>query len=220
MVKGKLIDIHTHKRRESGISVYNLYPQHTAEDIPVGFYSIGIHPWHIDESWDEKMLIAEELAGEKNCLAIGETGLDKIRGADFGLQKIVFEKHIEIASAKGKPLILHCVRAYDDLIRLKKRNSAGILWIIHGFNGKPSVADQLIQAGFNFSFGKALIQADSNARQALQIVKENVFFLETDDSDVPIEEIYRVAAGQLAISVEELAAVMGHNFETLFLKQV
>lgn len=117
-----------------------------------GFYSIGIHPWNTPTS-QEKM---EELRlNAENCsriVAIGECGLDKLRGAPIEEQLPVFEEQIILASRLGLPLIIHCIRALDHLLRLRKKYPRG-RWILHGFRGNAATARQLLAANIELSYG-------------------------------------------------------------------
>ena len=118
----KFVNLHTHfsKNPSNTIEIINQYPQ----DFQEGFstYSIGIHPWYINEERLESDLkIIEEKLLSKNCLALGECGLDKRIEIDIELQKLVFEKQIALAEKHQKPLVLHMVAAFQELIEIKNR---------------------------------------------------------------------------------------------------
>jgi len=214
------IDIHTHGNSVAVKSVLNLFPEENLPEISGRLYSIGLHPWYIHiKDCNDKIEIVRNWAKNKSCIAIGETGLDKISKTDFDLQKILFEKHIEIAEEYDKPLIIHCVRAFEELIGIKKITGSKVPWIVHGYNSKPKIAERLINEGLILSFGKALTHPGSNAKKILETISENRFFLETDDSPLSIQEIYAFAAKIRKISINTLAEMIQRNFEQTFISQ-
>lgn len=123
-------------------------------------YSVGIHPWWTAdvEELDVLKAGAERFLGREDVVTVGECGIDRLRGANLEIQEDVFRWHIALAAApvRPRPLVIHCVRAYDVLLRLRKQtlSLAASLWVIHGFRGRPALARQLLDAGFSLSFGR------------------------------------------------------------------
>ncbi len=142
---------------------------------------------------------------DKNFIAIGECGLDKLCETSFDLQTRTFRQMIELSEQYEKPLIIHCVKAFDELISLKKEYLPKQPWVIHGFRGNPIQAKQLIQQGFCLSFGP------KHNIETIKNVPLWAVFTETDDSDCSIDEVYRLVASELNISVEELAGNIRNN---------
>jgi TatD DNase family protein len=211
------INIHTHNKKETGKFILNLFPSDPDTELPGSLFCIGIHPWYItNDDEKRKMNMVRELAQHSSCVAIGETGLDKLTKTDFNVQIAVFRQHIEIAEEVGKPLILHCVKAFNELIKLKRTTGSQVPWIVHGFNSSVQTARQLIIEGFFLSFGKALIYPGSNAHKALAIVPDDYFFLETDDSELSIHDVYAHAARCRNNSLEEIATIIEMNFNKTF----
>ena len=187
-----MLDFHTHhENAQPGTAVVNL-PVHLLSDPDMfspaegGLYSVGIHPWWIDGTYDEESLWkgVETLAVHPQVVAIGECGLDRLKG-DFDRQMIFFEKHARLAETLGKPLIIHCVKAFDDIIAARKRLGPTVQWTIHGFRGKPQQAEQLFRAGFALSFG-----IKANPVTVRLVPKERRLF-ETDDDDVQIADVVK-----------------------------
>jgi TatD DNase family protein len=181
------------------------------------YYSYGLHPWYIEKETCYTQL--EELkvvAHEKRCLAIGECGLDKLSKVDFSLQEEIFIEQIKIANQIKKPLIIHCVKAFNELINCLNLNDNKVPVIVHGFNNNENIARILVNEGLYFSFGKALLGYDSNAAKAIRSVGRKNFFLETDDADISIKYIYKKASELLAIDEEIIKEQLKHNFETVF----
>lgn len=211
------IDLHTHRfKSESSIQILNTF----AQDLPVPednfFYSAGLHPWHIDSVNTEECLHSIELAmSQKNMLAVGECGLDRVINTAFAIQEHYFKLQTDIAEKHSKPLIIHCVRAYPDLIRLKIQSKSSVPWIIHGFQGNRQTALQLIRHNFYFSVGETLL-SNRLKNHILTLLPADRLFLETDDRETSIFVIYSLASQILKIDNEILSGIILENFERLF----
>jgi TatD DNase family protein len=211
------INIHTHQQTQAEdiISIIN------AGVDPLLFQknqyvSIGIHPWYITKLNIQLCLeFIQKNATEEKVLAIGECGLDKLIDIPIEKQEQIFIEQIRVAEKVRKPLIIHCVKAFEELMRIKKEEKISVPLIIHGFNNKPELARQLIRQGFYLSFGKALLTNNSNAQQVIQKTDYKFFFLETDDADTSIKAIFEKASELKNCSIEEMKEKMNHNFKTL-----
>lgn len=212
------IDIHTHSFAGSEKAIVNILPTEEAfSELKNRNLSIGLHPWYIDsDSYQKKLSMVLEMAKSPACLAIGETGLDRLVKTDFELQKNIFLSHIEIAEALNKPLIIHCVRAFDELLTMKQKTGSTVQWIVHGFNSKSRIAEKLLDEKIILSFGKHLKYPNSNAAMVLGGMSDNDFFLETDDNEISIQEVYGLAAKIRMISLEELKTIVYKNFKQIF----
>ena len=209
-------NIHTHKssNQKNVLEIVNQYPHEFDETIKN--YSIGIHPWHIDENRVETDLkIIEEKLQLANCLALGECGLDKRIETPFEIQISVFEKQIVLAKKYNKPLILHCVSAYQEVIEIKKRLQIEVPMIIHGFSKNNQVAKSLLENGFYLSFGKYLLR-NPELETVFKQVPNNQFFLETDNMEETLEEVYAVASKYKNIEIENLKNIISDNFNHVF----
>jgi TatD DNase family protein len=154
-------------------------------------------------------------------LAIGEAGLDKLCDTPWTEQTAAFDLCIELAIQLKKPLIIHCVRAYEEVLQQLRRHSflpAGKA-VFHGFNKHPHTAAMLLKTGCYLSFGAALLRSNSHAAEALQQTPADRFFLETDDKDVFIQEIYARAAAIRDINEGILASEIRQNAITIFTKE-
>lgn len=181
------------------------------------YYSYGLHPWYIDKAtcYDQLDLL-RNMVQETHCLALGECGLDKLSKVDFELQEEVFTEQVKIANQVRKPLIIHCVKAFNELINCLNLNDNTVPVVIHGFNNNENIARVLVNEGYYFSFGKALLGYDSNAAKAIIKVGRKRFFLETDDADISIKYIYKKASELLGIDEEIVKLQLQDNFETVF----
>jgi len=152
---------------------------------------------------------------DKNCLAIGECGLDKRIEIPLPFQQMVFEKQLELAEQYQKPVIIHCVAAFNEVIAIKKKMNISVPMIIHGFSKNETIAQQLIDHGFYLSFGKYLIR-NPELESVFKSIPNNRLFLETDTIEEGIEEIYHLAAKYKQLSLNELQEIIESNFNTVF----
>lgn len=204
-------NLHTHKSifLENVIEIVNQYPNEF--DELAKWFSIGIHPWYIDvEKNKEYLKIIEEKLQYDNCLALGECGLDKRIEIPLENQIAIFEKQLILAQQYKKPVILHCVSAYQEVIEIKKRLKIEVPMIIHGFSKNIQVAKSLLDNGFYLSFGKYLLRNPELAVVFEQTPKDK-FFLETDTIEETIFEVYKKASEIKNINIEE-------QVESTFLK--
>ncbi len=178
-------------------------------------YSVGAHPWFITEqNLDEQLMRVREMASAANVFAIGECGFDKVKGATIELQKKSFESHFEIAEELDLPLIIHCVKAWPEILEARKRLKPSTPWIIHGFKGKKELAKQLTDKGFYLSAWVEWAIRPVSAETLNSMPLDNLF-LETDGFDIGIEPVYKVVAGYLGIELEELKDQIYNNFINL-----
>jgi TatD DNase family protein len=212
----QFFNLHTHKYSNNPniLELVNQYPWEFDAAIPN--YSIGIHPWHIQENRLESDLkIIEAKLQLKECLALGECGLDKRFEIPMEFQIEVFEKQIQLAEKYQMPLVLHIVAAFDELIAIKKRMQISVPIVIHGFSKNQQVAKQLIDNGFYLSFGKYLLR-NPELESVFQSIPNDKFFLETDTIEETLEEVYTLAAKYKNLTIEELTGIINSNFNTVF----
>ena len=206
-----LFDFH-HHNRENTYGIYNLEPK---EIVIEKKFSVGIHPKDIDENWEENFEKIKEISLLPNCVAIGECGLDGLISVNENLQKEVFEKHILWANQINKTVIIHCVKRFSEIIPFQK--IAEIPLVIHGFNKKKTIADEMLRHGFYLSFGKSVLHSLSLQSILKEFPLEKIF-LETDDANFNIEELYQKTAEIKGISIENLHNKILKNLESLSIK--
>ncbi|QTV04691.1 TatD family hydrolase [Faecalibacter bovis] len=214
-----LINAHTHHISQNPLIVRDIYNQYPWNFVAnEAYYSIGIHPILINESNIERDLLTIEkhLSNEK-CLAIGEIGLDKITPINFDLQISVFKAQLKIAELHQIPVIIHCVRAYQEILSIRKELKLSIPFIFHGFNKNEHLAQQIISNNCLLSFGKNLLQ-NPNLQTIFANLSDENFFLENDDSQISIEEIYSKAAEIRNTSVDNIENIIQENFKRIFNK--
>lgn len=210
------IDIHTHSLKKS--EVIQIYNQPLEEEINTKRCSAGIHPWYIDiENTKTQLEKLEAHLQNEKTIALGECGLDKLIDLPLSEQETIFKKQVLLSQKYNKPLIVHCVKAFEDLLRIRKEMNVTVPMIIHGFNNSKEIALQLLKSGCYISFGKALLNENSNAASIISLIPPDKLFLETDNSDFTIERIYEKAGGILNIEVDQLKKIISTNFKNVFL---
>jgi TatD DNase family protein len=182
------------------------------ETVPESPFSVGIHPKNIEKNINENLKKIENLSKLKNCFAIGECGLDSLISMDKKVQREVFHNQIKIANEIKKPMIIHCVRNFYEIIFLRKK--ANVPMIVHGFNKKQNVAEDLLENNFYLSFGKAVLY-NLSLQNILKTVPLNKMFLETDNEDFNIEELYEKVSEIKKIGIKDLHGQILENLEII-----
>ena len=196
------VDAHTHCPEEGDATSIQIHSLHLTEAMPEhfagrSFASIGLHPWQAEGSL---LLLEEKLLTEPRVVALGEVGLDRVCSTPYSKQLYFFREEARLADRLDLPLIIHLVRAQEDLVRLGKELRPRSPWLIHGFRGKPQQAEQLLRAGFYLSFGRYF-----HSESLALAYREGRAFLETDDiAELSIASVYEEASRSLGISLKEL----------------
>ena len=187
---GLLYDVHSHNTK-SPESVYRIQQLSIGDVIPESPFSVSIHPWDVDENIEIDQLKPYLLS--PYCIAVGETGLDKLKG-NLELQKDVFLKHIHLAKQFKKPLILHCVRAFEECMALLSEQSFTNGVLFHGFNKHPNLAHQIIKKGYYIGLGASFLKENSNFEHFLVEYNFKGVLFETDMAlELDIKELYHKA---------------------------
>jgi TatD DNase family protein len=198
--------------------IYNLLIQDLSKFNHINeWLTVGIHPWYADAAnWPQQLQQITLVSQHPQVIGIGECGLDKLITMPITQQLAIFEAQVQLAENIQKPVIIHCVRAFNELIYWKKRNKVTVPLIIHGFNNNMAIAQQLLAHGFYISLGAALLKKDSNAAKTLRMMPLERFFLENDDSPTPIQEIYQKASILLDLPIDMLKLQIWRNFGAVF----
>ena len=212
----KFVNLHTHfyTNSDSVLEIVNQYPNEFSAEIP--HYSIGIHPWYIDDiRWNDDLKIIKDKLSLKECIALGECGLDKRIDKIYSKQIEVFESQLNLLHEVSKPVILHCVASFDEVISCKKNSQLSSPFILHGYSKNYLVAKQVLNQDFYLSFGKYLLRNPELSEVFRKIPNEKIF-LETDTIAESLEEVYTFAANCKNISVEEMKEIVWNNYQTVF----
>jgi len=208
-------DVHTHRRvTDWRHTILNCQPDSLEELRGESLYlSVGIHPWYLTEAsfsflW-ERLL---EAMCDKRVIAIGEAGLDKAVEVPFELQLSAFRRVIGVADEYGFPLIIHAVKASNEMLELKKKLRPRNPWIIHGFRGKKELAQAYLRNGIYLSYGARYQE------EALRSTPLDYLFLETDESATDIRDLYARAAKILKVPEINLREKVRCNINKLFFR--
>ncbi len=211
-----MVNLHTHSysARADLLEIVNQYPHEFDKTIPN--YSIGIHPWYIQQDRLEKDFeILESKLQTTECLAVGECGLDKRIEVPLALQIELFEQQLRLAEKYQKPVIIHCVAAFQELIACTNKLKVTVPVVIHGFSKKLQLANDLLSHGFYLSFGKYLLR-NPELESVFTAVPNNRIFLETDSVQEDITEVYSLAARYKGITDVEMEQIIEKNYNMVF----
>lgn len=209
------LDVHTHQQPTDPrvMAIVSTLVQAVGEEVgEIPYRSYGIHPCRIEGDGEAQWKLLQQWTKQPTCVAIGEAGLDRLSSCPMGRQLALFERQAGLAEELGKPLIIHCVRAWEELIACRKAIRPKQPWVIHGFRGKASLADQLLRQGFYLSLGYYF------QPEAARVAWPGRLFLETDEVHVPIQVVYAHVAEALSIDLWALCDQIQRNSVILRLK--
>ena len=192
-----ILDIHTHVLPQVPGSAlvcigYGPLPREEGH-----WFCAGLHPWDVTEGFDNQLNVLEKLLANPRVAAVGECGFDTLKGPSHDLQEQAFIRQIELSERYAKPMILHVVRDFDSVIRLRRTLKPEQPWLIHGFRGGPEQMSQLYSHGILVSFGL------KHNPESLKTVPSNRLFLETD------------GAGSINQVILDAATLRGTTRETI-----
>jgi Mg-dependent DNase len=157
-----------------------------------------------------QLTLLTEALFNSSVVALGEAGLDKHIDISLSLQREIFAAQVELSEEFEKPLVVHCVKAWDELLAVKKELKPRKTWVIHGFRGNRMLAEQLVRKGFYLSFG-----ARFNT-EALHAAWPNRLLAETDEAETSIEDVYAAIANALNVPIPLLALELRKNVKEVF----
>jgi TatD DNase family protein len=198
------VDIHTHIDNQSVIKIVS---DNFEEKILMTW---GVHPWEVGGYEKEVHRLRLGMTA-----AIGEVGLDKAHKETFDKQVEVFEEMIRLSESYRKPMIIHCVRAYSEIIEMRKKTKATMPWVIHGFNSSVETMRQLLKYDIYISLGDVLYRNENQAVKILKDIPVERLFLETDVSGRDIKDVYNKAASLMGCDIEFLCNKIFENYGRL-----
>lgn len=213
------IDFHTHRSiyDDKHIEVVSL---HGDQNKYCKFYTVGFHPWFTKERLDNDSLqfISNKYTNDSHCLALGEFGLDALKGASLELQEEIFLQQIIIANTCNAPGIIHCVRAFDRLLRIRQKWGS-TPWAVHGFVRNKILASQVLDAGIHISVAPQRVMSDNFIETLKYIPLENMFIESDSDPKILLAERYSILAELKKISVRDLKEILYNNFSNFFINK-
>ena len=204
-------DFHTHRLDATG-ALISVDPRRFSPE-PGKWYSVGFHPWDaIGELTEDDFELLQQCAVHPQVLAIGETGMDSHRGAEMEVQRQVFSRHLTLAAALGKSVIVHSVKTAQEIIALRRQlRLTDVTLAIHGMRANERVARLLLDEGCYLSFGLKF-----NSRTLLETPLDRLL-IETDDAEVTIEEVAATVATLLGTGTEEVICRTNMNARQLLM---
>jgi TatD DNase family protein len=217
---GDYIDIHVHDGKPSaGLFILESLMAHEnkmPEALSGVSYTYGIHPWFLNEENHRQLLFSvEKNVCHPEVIAVGEAGFDRLKGPSVALQRTVFEEQVIISEKIKKPVIIHCVRSWDELLAVKKKLKPLMPWLIHGFRGNPELAAQLLSKGLYLSFWFEFVLRPESGNLLRNMPKDRIF-LETDGADVDIRTIYHKVAADRSQKIDDLKSDILNNYRAFF----
>ena len=179
-MKCSIVDIHTHRP--------------TGKALEPSF--AGIHPWQAETRRIEEIV---PRFGEVDL--VGEIGLDYAGTVGREAQLRIFREQLDWAERLGKPVVLHCVKAFEAVMRELAPHALR--------------AAEAVKRGYYLSFGERTFRSPRTVEALRRTPVENLF-AETDESDVPIEEIYRRIAQAKDLDPELLKCAIYRNYREIF----
>lgn len=208
------VNIHTHKATGTCIELLNW--NDFAERPTNRFVSAGLHPWDIGKcNHLQAIETLHEWCSTGIISAIGEIGLDHCTEADAKTQAEIFTQQLQIAQINGMPAIIHCVKAHSDILQILNSKKPTIPLILHGYAGNRTTMHQLERHNVFFSFGKRLLTS-KDAQSSLANANSDRIFFETDNDDIPIDNIYNFAASIMNVDIDELRQITFSNLIKIF----
>lgn len=218
----KFVNIHTHSDQnvdnDNIIEVKSINIDDNIDVDAFPFCTIAAHPYSIKSSstFAKYNNFIKHNILKDNVIGIGETGLDRTHNDSFIRQKKIFLEHISLSEKYKKPMILHVVRAYPEVIALRKQTRAMMPWIIHGFHSNEQTANQLLRYNFYFSFCDVLFKNEERAKKLLEIIPMERIFFETDTRRISIMDVYNKASSISNKTIDEFRNIIFNNFVKIF----
>jgi TatD DNase family protein len=203
-------DSHTHHHRSNTIQIV----QANFGDSPTFYHSIGVHPWDSGEYEVNKIETILYTNLKPTTVAIGECGMDKLKGAPIQQQMTIFEQHVFFSEKEHYPLIIHCVKSWNELLSLRKKHTPKQPWIFHGFS-KTNIVNEVVKSGIMVSIGTGILN-HSKQQELINVIPLHQLLIETDDQNIEIQNIYLRIAQLKKISLSELNEIVTNNFLKTF----
>lgn len=216
------IDFHTHQIFQSKHqeAIYSLdHNEICTGTIPdsVLYFTVGFHPWWIERGFELNLDKIENLLTHKKCVGLGEVGLDRARPIDIEQQKKIFEACLDLVDeTRDRVIVVHCVRAYSDVLQILKNRKIKVPIVFHDYNGNDHITKKLLDYGCFFSVGNLLFKEKTKILDSLAQIPLDKLFLETDDQMIhSIQKVYQRASQLLEIEEENLKETIDENFRSL-----
>jgi TatD DNase family protein len=189
--------------------------------------TVGVHP-HDAKTYDDRVESAlADLLGRPGILGIGEIGLDYYRDlSPREIQKAVFKRQLALARETGRPIVIHCRDAFEDVVGILKSEGSRYQGIFHAFSGDVAMAREVMSLGFHIGVGGVLTFKNSRLREVVSGVPLSSIVLETDcpylapapfrgkrNEPAYIRYVVEAVSNATGVTVEKIAEATSGNFE-------
>jgi TatD DNase family protein len=222
MPSNPYIDFHTHQKASPDENVISIYSHFELEEDPLvsapHFFCAGAHPWFLPEDIEKLFERLAYLSKKERFIAIGEIGLDRLKGGEIQTQMFFLKSQIDFALSVDSPaIIFHCVRSFDLFFQVLKNTKYQGALVFHDYNGNEQITDTLLEnPSVYFSLG-SMVMRQNQGQLLKRIPKERIFF-ETDDHPYSVKTIYHTYSKLTGTPVEVLKEQIISNFNLIFSK--
>ena len=129
----------------------------------------------------------------------------------MAVQEELLSVQLKIGESLHKPVIVHCVRAWSELLSVFRKQRFTYNKAIHGYRGSLPVLERLLEEGWYISVGFY------TPPELIEHILEQLL-LESDDTQLPIDTLYEQTAEQLNISDNALKTMVKGNIQR-FIRQ-
>lgn len=201
--------------QEAGIEVVNI-PVNTLQK-PL-LYSTGIHPWYINKhNYDKYIEQFFILSSEKQCIAIGECGLDKTFEGNYAEQEKAFVQQIKTANLLKKPIILYCFKAWKEVLDLLQKQKNKVPVIILDEYLPDSIETLAPIKEYYIAFNKSIYIRESKSIHWLKSISSRKILFYNTDEYLSIKDMYQSACEILNIDMQMLQHQILENFYKAFM---
>ena len=169
--------------RESSVRALAL-----ADEYPAIRPAVGLHPWFVAKDGPCDWL--PDLLADPRVVALGEIGLDGAENADDTAgQEAAFRLQLALAAERNLPILIHCRRGWDRLLR-ELKGYPGLRGIIHAYSGSREILRDCLHLGYYISFAGMVTRPHSfRAQEAAKLVPADRLLLETDAPCMTLEGV-------------------------------
>lgn len=179
--EAKAAGIHRFILPSTGSHDWQAIIQQQSEEMLI---ALGIHPWFIPKQAKQDLELLNHLLQQHPQSLLGECGLDYHKAQQHNerlLQQQLFTQQVELAQIHHRPLILHCVKAANDVINTLKQTAFTYGGFAHAFSGSLEEARLFTRLGFKIGVGVTLLNPKAKKiRQIVSTLPLSDLVLETD----------------------------------------
>lgn len=199
---------------------------------PFVYGAAGVHPSETAELNEENFKWLAEQCKQTKIVAVGEIGLDYYwEEPEHEIQKIWFERQLELAREVKKPVIIHSREAAKDTYDIMCAHKASELGgVVHCYSYSAEMALDFVKMGFSIGIGGVVtFKNGKKMKEVVEAVPIEKILIETDspylapepnrgkrNSSLNLPYIARQIAEIKNMSYDEVVAITNRNARELF----